>query len=218
MVKRCVILSCLKTRKCGVALHKFPDDNRTKQAWIDFVKSQNPNWNGLAELSHICSNHFTEDSYGTNFVLKEETGLPCRRRLKDGAVPTMIKKEEHLFDIDFMAGIHTDSRSCSPALDSEQPSCSSENAGTPLPYSEENTYSSQPGFSGEIPGCSNENTSTSFPNAEDSETPTLAEEKKQVILFKRFRIKHAIDFTRIPHDQYCYLLTFVLNVRKMLMS
>ncbi|KAJ8317341.1 hypothetical protein KUTeg_005245 [Tegillarca granosa] len=179
MVKHCVISSCLRTRKSGVALHKFPDDNRSKQAWIDFVRIQNPNWDGPTEVSYICSNHFSEDSYGSNYILKEETGLPCRRRLKEGAIPTMIKKEESLFDVDFMARMHADSRSCSPALDSEQPSCSRESIGSPVPGSEENTNFSHPGFSGEIPSCSNENTSTSFPNAEDSETPVQAEEKKQ---------------------------------------
>ena len=44
------------------------------------------------EHSVLCSEHFTEDYFEVNAVLAQSFGMSKRRRLKEGAIPTIFER------------------------------------------------------------------------------------------------------------------------------
>ena len=63
--KRCVVMFCNKTNVDGVSPHQFPADKSVWRQWIAFVwaKREPNSWTPGSGSGHICSDHFTADSY-----------------------------------------------------------------------------------------------------------------------------------------------------------
>ncbi|XP_068756296.1 uncharacterized protein [Montipora capricornis] len=61
--KHCVVMFCNKTNADGVSLHQFPADESVRQKWIAFVRTKREPYSWTPGSGHICSDHFSVDSY-----------------------------------------------------------------------------------------------------------------------------------------------------------
>ena len=85
--KRCVVMFCNKTNADGVSLHQFPADENVRQQWIAFVRTKREPSSWMPGPGHICSEHFTADSY-EGFGAKL-AGFSSKLVLKKTAVPSI---------------------------------------------------------------------------------------------------------------------------------
>ena len=62
--KRCVVMFCgNKTNADVVSLHQFPADESVRRQWITFVPTKRKPNSWTPDSGHICSDHFSADSY-----------------------------------------------------------------------------------------------------------------------------------------------------------
>ena len=95
MPNRCVAAGCSNTvKQKGISVFSFPKDKMLKRKWSNQVKRTRVAWRGPTANSVVCSEHFTEDCFDESYKLHQSFGLKKRRRLKDGAVPTIFKKRD----------------------------------------------------------------------------------------------------------------------------
>ena len=88
----------------GYSLHGFPREQDLHAKWVRAVKRQQSNWDGPSRHSMLCSKHFEADCFVTEGVwYRDSIGLPTKKHLKAGAVPTI-----------FPSAIHGAGRSSSP--------------------------------------------------------------------------------------------------------
>ena len=93
MPRRCVAADCKTTSGMGYSLHSFPTDENVRRRWTSAVKQYKKGWDGPSTSSHLCSRHFTEDSFETEGSLYRDTfGIPAQKCLKPDAVPTIFPK------------------------------------------------------------------------------------------------------------------------------
>ena len=91
MVRRCVAAGCSNTSTSTVNLFKFPKDPVLLAKWVRQVRRTRAQWEAT-EHSVLCSEHFTEDYFEVNAALAQSFGMSKRRRLKEGAIPTIFKR------------------------------------------------------------------------------------------------------------------------------
>lgn len=92
MVKRCVAAGCSNTYSDNVSLFKFPKDPILRQKWVKNVQRTRAQWSGPSEHSVLCSQHFDNSCFEPDSELASQMGIQKRRRLKDGAVPTLFER------------------------------------------------------------------------------------------------------------------------------
>ena len=86
--KRCVVMFCgNKTNADGVSLHQFPVDESVRRQWIAFVRTKREPNSWTPGSGHICSDHFSADSY-EGFGAKI-AGFSSKLVLKKFAVPSI---------------------------------------------------------------------------------------------------------------------------------
>ena len=84
--QRCVMF-CNKTNADGVSLHQFPADENVIRQGIAFVRSKREPSSWTPGSGHICSAHFTDDSY-EGFGAKL-AGFSSKLVLRKSAVPSI---------------------------------------------------------------------------------------------------------------------------------
>ena len=90
MPHRCVAGGCSNMRKDGVSLHKWPEDLNVAKQWTKAVKNTRSDFFNPA-TGHICSAHFTADSFEDQSVIAKSLGLKMKNILKPNAVPTIFR-------------------------------------------------------------------------------------------------------------------------------
>ena len=93
MPHRCVAGECSNMRKDGVSLHKWPEDLNVAKQWTKAVKNTRSDFFNPA-TDHICSAHFTADSFEDQSVIAKSLGLKMKNILKPNAVPTIFNRLE----------------------------------------------------------------------------------------------------------------------------
>ena len=91
MVRRCVAAGCSNTPTSTINLFKFPKDPVLRAKWVRQVRRTRAQW-AATEHSVLCSEHFTEDCFEVNAALAQSFGMSKRRRLKEGAIPTIFER------------------------------------------------------------------------------------------------------------------------------
>ena len=76
----------IKTNAHGVSLYQFPADESVRRQWIAFVRSKREPNSWPPGSSHICSDHFSADSY-EGFAAKI-AAFSSKLILKKAAVPS----------------------------------------------------------------------------------------------------------------------------------
>ena len=89
MVNRCVAAGCSNTASDNVSLFKFPKDPVLRRQWEKQVQRTRAQWKAT-EHSHLCSEHFTSDSFYIDSALAATFGIKKKKTLKPGAVPTLF--------------------------------------------------------------------------------------------------------------------------------
>ena len=104
MPRRCVAAGCNTASGEGYSLHSFPRDQGLRTKWIRAVKRQRSNWEGPSAHTLLCSKHFEPDCFASEGVrYRDAIGLPAKKRLKSGAIPTI-----------FSCSIHSEGRPTTP--------------------------------------------------------------------------------------------------------
>lgn len=86
----CAVAICPSPKNNEIKYHRFPKDETTLKKWVVACKREDF-FN--AKKSFVCSNHFTPLDYKRD--LKHELqGLPAKRHLREGVVPTQNLKHE----------------------------------------------------------------------------------------------------------------------------
>ena len=91
MVYKCVAAGCSNSTSDKVTIFKFPSDPVLRGKWEKQVQRTRADWKATKH-SHLCSEHFTEDSFEVEPTLAAEFGIPKKRRLKPGAVPSIFPR------------------------------------------------------------------------------------------------------------------------------
>ena len=92
----CAVATCPSPKDNDTTYHRFPKDNEFRQKWLIACKRAdkiNPN------TSTVCSQHFKADNYERD-LKNELLGLPLRKRLKPGAIPSenlLSSDKENMF-------------------------------------------------------------------------------------------------------------------------
>ena len=77
----------------GYSLHSFSKDNTRRRKWTSAVKRQGVNWGGPSSSSLLCSKHFKEDCFVTEWVkYRDELCAPAQKRLNPDAIPTIFAR------------------------------------------------------------------------------------------------------------------------------
>ena len=92
--RMCVVAGCSKRQSDGVSVHMFPKDDRQRAAWIRFVKLTRADWTGPSQYTVICSNHFNPECYEKQCTLMVEFGIPTKKRLVPGSIPSIYPKRK----------------------------------------------------------------------------------------------------------------------------
>ncbi|XP_050399939.1 uncharacterized protein LOC126817105 isoform X2 [Patella vulgata] len=90
--KLCVAAGCSNTNNDGCSMHAFPKRNDSvRRTWINFVKTKRAHWKGPSIHSHLCSAHFTADSFPfrTRFEMNVMGVKPPKMTLVKGSYPTI---------------------------------------------------------------------------------------------------------------------------------
>ena len=91
MVYKCVAAGCSNSTSDKVTIFKFPSDPVLRGKWEKQVQRTRADWKATKH-SHLCSEHFTEDSFEVEPTLAAEFGIAKKRRLKSGAVPSIFPR------------------------------------------------------------------------------------------------------------------------------
>ena len=92
MVKRYVAAGFSNTYSDNVSMLKFPKDPILRQKWVKNVQRTRAQWSGPSEHSVLCIQHFDSSCFEPDSELASQMGMQKHRRLKDGAVPTLLKR------------------------------------------------------------------------------------------------------------------------------
>lgn len=76
--------------KDGVSLHKWPEDLNVAKLWTKAMKNTRSDFFNPA-TSHICSAHFTADSFEDQSVIAKCLGLKMKNILKPNAALTIFR-------------------------------------------------------------------------------------------------------------------------------
>ena len=90
--RMCVVAGCNNRPSDTVSVHVFLKDERQRAAWTRFVKLTRAEWKGPSDYTVVCSEHFTDERFETQFSLMREFGIPRKKRLCPGAVPSRYPK------------------------------------------------------------------------------------------------------------------------------
>lgn len=90
----CVVAGCSKRQTDDVSVHSFPKDERQRAAWTRFVKLTRADWTGPSQYTVICSEHFNEECYERQHFLMKDFGIPTKKRLVPGSVPSIYPKRK----------------------------------------------------------------------------------------------------------------------------
>lgn len=97
MPETCAAAGCNNTRKEGVSLHRFPENQETRQKWIKEVSKTRDKWSEPSKRAVLCSLHFAKECYQTSTSIEQELGIPCKKpKLLQTAIPTLFPKPEHI--------------------------------------------------------------------------------------------------------------------------
>ncbi|XP_065885779.1 uncharacterized protein [Dysidea avara] len=94
MSKRCVAYDCSNVPGENISCFLFPKDPTLRTIWTKKVQSTRANWTGPSHTSVLCSEHFTKDCFEKDTELAAGFGIQKRRRLVEGAIPTIFKRPE----------------------------------------------------------------------------------------------------------------------------
>lgn len=92
MPKECVVGGCSNMPKDGVSFHSFPKDDDLRRVWVKAVESTRKFWKGPSKHTVICSDHFEDDCFEQTYKIKMSLGIPAKRTLVTGAVPTIFQR------------------------------------------------------------------------------------------------------------------------------
>lgn len=92
--RMCVVAGCSKRQTDNVSAHSFPKDERQRAAWTRFVKLTRADWTGQSQYTVICSEHFNEECYERQHYLTKDFGIPTKKRLVPGSVPSIYPKRK----------------------------------------------------------------------------------------------------------------------------
>ena len=96
MPRRCVAAGCSTSTGEGYSLHEFPRDDSTRAKWTRTIKRFRGNWDGPSASSVLCSKHFEPECYVVEGIrYRDYMGIPAKRRLNPGAVPTIFSRPTH---------------------------------------------------------------------------------------------------------------------------
>ena len=91
MPYKCVAGGCSRTSGNNVLLHHFLKINHLGKRWSAAVGRYREDWEGSTDMSMLCSMHFEATCYDGKTSLWVSLGpAKKRRRLKEGAVPTLF--------------------------------------------------------------------------------------------------------------------------------
>ncbi|XP_065892097.1 THAP domain-containing protein 10-like [Dysidea avara] len=96
MPRRCVAADC--HTECGrrYSLHEFPSDGTLRAKWTRAIQQQRRNWGGPTPHSLLCAKHFTPECFETDGSrYRDAIGIPAKKRLKRGAIPTIFPRSIH---------------------------------------------------------------------------------------------------------------------------
>lgn len=83
-----------KSKERGITFHNLPVKNsKLAKTWLDQLRRDERFMPKKRENVYVCSEHFTEDCFETNFQFEFVGGTSRKRRLKKGAVPTLFKRK-----------------------------------------------------------------------------------------------------------------------------
>ena len=96
MPRRCVAAGCSTTTGEGYSLHEFPRDIVIREKWTQAVKRFRDKWDGPSASSVLCSKHFEPECFVVEGIrYRESMGIPAKKRLKSGAIPTIFVRSTH---------------------------------------------------------------------------------------------------------------------------
>ena len=96
MPRRCVAAGCSTSTGECYSLHEFPQDDSTCAKWTRAVKRFRSNWDGPSASSVLCSKHFEPKCFVVEGIrYRDSMGIPAKRQLKPGAVPTIFSRPIH---------------------------------------------------------------------------------------------------------------------------
>ena len=96
MPRRCVAADCHTECGRGYSLHEFPSDGMLRAKWTRAVQQQRRNWGGPTPHSLLCAKHFTPECFETDGSrYRDAIGIPAKKRLKRGAIPTIFPRSIH---------------------------------------------------------------------------------------------------------------------------
>ncbi|XP_048749152.2 uncharacterized protein LOC125662142 isoform X2 [Ostrea edulis] len=90
--RMCVVAGCNNRPSDTVSVHVFPKDKRQRAAWTRFVRLTRADWTGPSQYTVVCSAHFTDGCFEAQFSLMREFGIPAKKRLCRGAIPSLYPK------------------------------------------------------------------------------------------------------------------------------
>ena len=91
MVRCCVAVGCSNTPTSSVNIFKFPKDPVLRAKWVRQVRRSRAQWEAT-EHSVLCSEQFVGECFEVNAALAQSFGMLKRRRLKEGAIPTIFER------------------------------------------------------------------------------------------------------------------------------
>ncbi|XP_035665192.1 uncharacterized protein LOC118408480 [Branchiostoma floridae] len=99
MPTRCVAAYCSNYTSSSISLHKFPNDEKVREKWVQNVRrTRGPDREGKewtpSPTSRLCSDHFTEDCFDPAQDLKRSFGFNAkhRREVLPGKIPTIFPR------------------------------------------------------------------------------------------------------------------------------
>ncbi|XP_035675637.1 uncharacterized protein LOC118415275 [Branchiostoma floridae] len=99
MPTRCVAAYCSNYTSSSISLHKFPNDEKVREKWVQNVRrTRGPDREGRewtpSPTSRLCSDHFTEDCFDPAQDLKRSFGFNAkhRREVLPGKIPTIFPR------------------------------------------------------------------------------------------------------------------------------
>ena len=90
MPEKCVAKFCSNTPGKLISLHKFPEQEKYKRLWRNFVRTKRAEWTESAK-SVLCSEHFSRECF-TNYSAVS-LGFQRKLFLCPDAVPTIHAKD-----------------------------------------------------------------------------------------------------------------------------
>ena len=76
-------------------MFKFPKETDRRRKWTKQIQRTRDKWSGPTPHSHVCSAHFSPDSFDEGYKLKAEFGIKTQVKLllKEDAVPTLFARQ-----------------------------------------------------------------------------------------------------------------------------